>query len=144
MRPILPVFVLLIVVTAGACSSSGDDGIEVEDPWGRTSPKVVANGAFYMVLNGGETADRLVAADAEVCGTTELHQTIMNDGVMTMQQVEGGIDIPAGGQAILEPGGLHVMCINKASEFEVGDVIPVTLTFDKAEEQTVEAEIREG
>ncbi len=144
MRTILPVLVLLVVLATGACSSSGDDGIDVEDPWGRTSPKVVANGAFYMVLNGGETADRLLAADAEVCGTTELHQTIMNDGVMMMQQAEGGIEIPAGGQAVLEPGGYHVMCINKESEFKVGDVIPVTLTFENAESQTVDAEIREG
>lgn len=97
-----------------------------------------------MVLNGGETADRLVAADADVCGTTELHQTIMNDGVMMMQQAEGGIEIPAGGQAVLEPGGYHVMCINKGSEFKTGDVIPVTLTFEIAESQTVDAEIREG
>jgi copper(I)-binding protein len=144
MRSILLPLVLSVVFVAGACSSSGDGGIDVEDPWGRTSPKVVANGAFYMVLNGGETSDRLVAADADACGTTELHQTNMDDGVMTMQQVESGIEIPAGGQAILEPGGLHVMCINKTREFEVGDIIPVTLTFENAEEQTVDAEIREG
>jgi copper(I)-binding protein len=144
MRTILLALVLAVALVAGACSSSGDDGIEVEDPWGRTSPKVAANGAFYMVLNGGETADRLVGADADVCGTTELHQTIMNDGVMMMQQAEGGIEIPADGQAVLEPGGYHVMCINKESEFEVGDVIPLTLTFENAASQTVEAEIREG
>jgi len=144
MRSILLALVLLVAVTAGACSSSGDDGIDVEDPWGRTSPKVAANGAFYMVLNGSDTADRLVAADAEICGTTELHQTIMEDGVMMMRQAEGGIEIPAGGQALLEPAGYHVMCINKASEFKVGDVIPVTLTFENAAAQTVDAVIRDG
>ena len=63
---------------------------------------------------------------------------------MMMQQVEGGIEIPAGGEAVLEPGGYHVMCINKNVEFEVGDIIPMTLTFEIAEMQTVDAEIREG
>jgi copper(I)-binding protein len=144
MRSILLSLVLLVVVAAGACSSSGDDGINVEDPWGRTSPKVAVNGAFYMVLNGSETADRLVAADAEICGTAELHQTILEDGVMMMRQAEGGIEIPAGGQALLEPGGYHVMCVNKASELKVGDVIPVTLTFENAAAQTVDVVIREG
>jgi len=144
MRLTLLRFVLLIAVATAACTSSGDDEIQVEDPWGRTSPQVAANGAFYMVLNGSDTPDRLVAADAEICGTTELHQTIMNDGVMMMQEAEGGIEIPAGGQALLEPGGYHVMCINKASEFEVGDVIPVTLTFENADAQTVDAVIRES
>jgi copper(I)-binding protein len=36
------------------------------------------------------------------------------------------------------------MCINKADEFEVGDIIPLTLTFENAGSQTVDAEIREG
>jgi hypothetical protein len=85
-----------------------------------------------------------VSAYASVCGTTELHQTIVTDGVMRMQQAEGGIEIPAGGEAALAPGGYHVMCINKASEFKAGDVIPVTLTFENAAAQTVDAVIREG
>jgi hypothetical protein len=61
-----------------------------------------------------------------------------------MQQAEGGIEIPAGGEAVLAPGGYHVMCINKDIEFKVGDIIPVTLTFEIAEMQAVQAEIREG
>jgi copper(I)-binding protein len=143
MRRTLTLIVLVTTLAAGACSSTGD-GIVVEDPWGRTSPKVTANGAFYMILVGGEEADRLVAADTDACGTVELHQTIMNDGVMTMQPAEGGIEIPAEGEAVLEPGGYHVMCIDKTQEFEVGDVIPLTLTFDQADSQTVDVEIREG
>ena len=143
MRRTLTLVVLATALTAGACSTS-DAGVVVDDPWGRSSPMVATNGAFYLVLNGGAEADRLIAADADVCGITELHQTIMNDGVMTMQPAEGGIEIPADGQAVLEPGGYHVMCINKTEEFAVGDVIPLTLTFENADPQTVDAEIREG
>ena len=105
---------------------------------------VAANGVFYMTIEGSDVDDRLVSAYASVCGATELHQTIMTDGVMMMQQAEDGIEIPAGGEAVLEPGGYHVMCINKDGEFEVGDTIPVTLTFENSEMQTVNAEIREG
>lgn len=97
-----------------------------------------------MTLKGTDVADRLVSAYASVCGATELHQTIMEDGVMKMQQADDGIEIPAGGEAVLEPGGYHVMCIDKDVEFKVGDIIPVTLTFETAEMQTVDAEIREG
>lgn len=97
-----------------------------------------------MTLKGTDVADRLVSAYASACGATELHQTIMADGVMKMQQAEDGIEIPAGGEAVLEPGGYHVMCIDKDVEFKVGDIIPVTLTFETAEMQTVDAEIREG
>lgn len=135
---------MVLALMAGACSSSDGDGIVVEDPWGRSSPMAANNGVFYMTLKGADTADRLVSAYAFVCGTTELHQTIITDGVMKMQHAEGGIEISAGGEARLEPGGYHVMCIDKASEFKVGDIIPLTLTFENAESQTVDAVIREG
>ena len=138
------VAVLAFGLLSGACSSSGNDGIVVDDPWGRSSPMAANNGAFYMTIEGSDVDDRLVSAYASVCGTTELHQTIVTDGVMKMQQAEGGIEIPAGGEAVLAPGGYHVMCIDKDGEFKVGDVIPLTLTFEVAEMQTVEAEIREG
>jgi copper(I)-binding protein len=136
--------VLALSLLAGACGSTGSDEIVVNDPWGRSSPMVASNGAFYMTIEGSDVDDRLVAAYASVCGATELHQTIVTDGVMRMQQAEGGIEIPAGGEAVLAPGGYHVMCINKDIEFKVGDIIPVTLTFEVAEMQTVQAEVREG
>ena len=136
--------VLAFGLLTGACGTSGSDGIVVDDPWGRSSPMVANNGAFYMTIEGSDADDRLVSAYASVCGTTELHQTIVTDGVMSMQQAEGGIGIPAGGEAVLAPGGYHVMCIDKDIEFKVGDIIPLTLTFAVAEMQTVEAEIREG
>jgi len=135
--------VLALSLLAGACGSSGSDEIVVDDPWGRSSPMAAANGAFYMTIEGSNVDDRLVAAYASVCGATELHQTMVTDGVMRMRQAEGGIGIPAGGEALLEPGGYHVMCINKDVEFKVGDIIPVTLTFEIAEMQTVDAEIRD-
>jgi len=133
-----------LALLAAACSSSGDKGVVVQDPWGRTSPKVATAAAFYMTLEGGDTADRLVGGDADICGAVEIHQTIITDGVMHMQPAEGGIEIPAGGEAVLEPGGYHVMCINKTVELEAGDVVPLTLVFENAPSQTVEAEIRDN
>ena len=97
--------VLAFGLLTGACGTSGSDGIVVDDPWGRSSPMVANNGAFYMTIEGSDVDDRLVSAYASVCGTTELHQTIVTDGVMSMQQAEGGIEIPAGGEAVLAPGG---------------------------------------
>ena len=129
---------------AAACSTSGSDGIVVKDPWGRTSPKVATSAAFYMVMEGGDRTDRLVGAAADVCGAVEIHQTIITDGIMKMQQAEGGIEIPAGGEAVIEPGGYHVMCISKTVELKAGDVIPVTLVFENAPSQTVDAVIRDN
>lgn len=102
------------------------------------------NSAIYMELtNGGQEADRLVSAQADVAKTIELHETIMEGDLMKMQQVQGGIEVPAGGTVELKPGGLHVMLIGLTKDLNVGDKFPVTLQFDKAGAITVEAEVRQ-
>ena len=136
---------LLAVAAAllvSACSSSSD-GPAIDDPWGRTSPAAASNGAFYMTLNGGGSNDVLVSASSDACGVVELHATTMADGVMSMQHLPEGIPVPADSQVNLEPGGMHVMCMNKQVEFEVGDTVELDLVFESADPMTVTAEIRD-
>lgn len=103
-----------------------------------------ANSAVYMVLtNGGTAADRLVAAQADVSNAVEIHETKMEGDVMRMQPVEGGIEIPAGGQVELKPGGYHVMLIGLTRDLNVGDKFPVTLEFASGAQLQVEAEVRQ-
>jgi copper(I)-binding protein len=135
----LAVAVALIV---SACSSSSD-GPAVDDPWGRTSPVVASNGAFYMTLSGGASDDILVSAASDACGMVQLHATTMSDGVMTMEHLPDGIEIPADSKVSLEPGGMHVMCMNKQVELNVGDTIELDLVFETADPMTVEVEIRD-
>jgi copper(I)-binding protein len=75
----------------------------------------------------------------------ELHESYdMGDGVMGMRPVEGGfIEIPAGGQAELKMGGLHIMCIDKLDDFTEGAVLSLTLEFEKSGEMAVDVEIRQ-
>lgn len=103
-----------------------------------------ANSAIYMLLaNGSAAADRLVAAQADVSNAVEIHETRMEGDVMRMQQVEGGIEVPAGGQAELKPGGYHVMLIGLTRDLNVGDKFPVTLEFASGATLQVEAEVRQ-
>ena len=136
--PIVPACGLL----AAACGGS-DGGIEVKDSWGRTSPQAAGNDAFYLTLDNDGEADTLVAATTDACGTVELHTTVMEDGVMKMQMVEGGIAITSNGSVSLEPGGLHVMCIDRQVDFVAGAKLNLTLDYETAESETVEIEIRD-
>ena len=54
------------------------------------------------------------------------------DGVMTMRELKGGIEIPAHGSVTLAPGGLHLMFIGLKAPLVAGEKLPVTLTFEKA------------
>lgn len=137
------VTLLLLFVAAGCAGGK----VEVSDVWGRTAPMEAENAAFYLtIVNNTREDDQLLSAAADVCGTAELHETIIDENdVMMMQPVtDGSIDVPAGQTVELKVGGLHVMCIGKTREFSVGEQIPLTLTFAKAGEMQVTAEIREA
>jgi len=133
---------VVIVLLVAACSS-GTDTVSVEDAWGRTAPSSAFNAAFYMTITGGEIDDVLVSADADVCGAVELHETVMNDGVMQMQHLPAGIPIDAGAVVSFEPGGMHIMCLDKNADLVSGESISVTLVFETASFQVVEFEIRD-
>ena len=137
--------VILGLLIIGCSSSSGPE-ITIENAWGRPSPKVATAGAFYMLIkNNGSEGDKLVAGSSTACGVVELHESYKTEeGAMGMRPVEGGaIEVPAGGQAELKMGGLHIMCIDKLEDFVVGAVLPLTLTFDTTGDMTIDIEIRE-
>lgn len=75
--------------------------------------------------------------------TTAMGGDTMDDGSMTMKPVDS-IELPAGEAVKLEPGGYHIMLLDLVAPLEVGQSIEVTLTFEKAGEKTVTAEVREG
>ena len=139
-------FIILLLVGIVGCATISSGELEVQGAWGRTSPKVAQNGAFYMkIVNNTPEDEQLLSATAAACEVVELHE-MYNKGndVMGMREAPGGkIDIPAGETVELKVGGLHVMCIGKLADFEVGDSYPVTLQFANAGEMEITIEIRE-
>ncbi len=139
---------MLFLLAATACNTSGEEEIiKVTDPWGRTSPMVAENGAFYMMLtNDGDSDDTLLTVASDACNVAELHEMYnKGDGVMGMRPVEeGNIPVPAGDNVELKPGGLHVMCMGKQIDFAVDTEISITLTFENAGEMEITAVIRDN
>jgi copper(I)-binding protein len=103
-----------------------------------TLPDARVGAGYFTISNAGGEADRLIAASSEVSPTVELHNMIVDNGMMKMSQVEGGIEVPAGGSVSLAPGGLHVMFIGPNQPFNEGECVEVTLSFEKAGEVPVQ------
>ena len=116
--------------------------LTITAPWARASAAMARAGAAFMAIANAGAEDRLIAAAADVSERIELHTHIMEDGVMRMREVEGGIVIGAEGDTMLEPGGLHVMFLGLEGPFQEGTSFPLTLTFEQAGEVTVEVEVR--
>ena len=60
-----------------------------------------------------------------------------------MVEREAGYAIPAGESWRLEPGGAHIMLFGLDRTPQVGEAVPLVLTFERAGEMTIEAVVRE-
>ncbi|WP_018239797.1 DUF1775 domain-containing protein [Ensifer sp. BR816] len=95
-------------------------------------PGAKVGGGGFVVKNAGSSDDRLIAVESPAAGRVELHEMAMENDVMKMRKVDGGIVIPAGKTVELKNGGLHLMFMEVGKPFSEGDTVPVTLTFEKA------------
>ncbi len=137
------VVVTALMVVAAAC---GDDagGVSVDGQWARTSPNMATNGAAYMQLTAAD-ADALVGAsvDSSIAAMAQVHEVVMDaDGAMMMQQTPS-ITLPAGEEVSLEPGGFHIMMMDLAEPFVLGQKFEITLQFEGVGAVVVEVEVME-
>lgn len=102
------------------------------------------------VMAEGDMTSTTMAGKGDMTSTTmagegDMSSTTMaaDSGSMTMRPVDA-IELPAGTMVELKPGGFHIMLIDLAAPLKVGDKVELTLTFEKAGDRTVTAEVREG
>ncbi|MBH63112.1 MAG: hypothetical protein CL569_11840 [Alphaproteobacteria bacterium] len=119
--------------------------ITISHPWARASLSAkVKNGVSYMTLrNSGTESDRLIGVSTFVADRAELHAHEMKNNVMKMKHIEA-IEIPAGGEVELKPGGLHVMLFGLRTPLQKSRTFPMTLEFESAGEVDLEVVIEAG
>ena len=122
--------------------AAADATLSVHAPFVRLAPPgATTTGVFMQIRNAGKSDRALVKADCRCAKTVELHTHINDNGVMKMRAIPA-IDIRAGTQTDLKPGSFHVMLIDMSRELKEGDTIALTLTFDDASQQTIDAPVR--
>lgn len=97
-----------------------------------TLPNAPVSGGYLAIRNLGAEADRLVGGSASFAGKVEVHEMMMDGDVMKMREIAGGLEIPAGGEIVLKPGGLHLMFMKLSERLAEGEMRTVTLEFEKA------------
>jgi hypothetical protein len=108
-------------------------GVTIDHPIVTPTIGVVRVNAGYMtIINRGQTADRLLAAESPSARAIEIHTHERVDGVMRMRQVSGGVPVPAGGRVAFAPGGLHLMIYDPVKPVTDGDFFEIFLTFERA------------
>ena len=129
-----------LLFSAGVLAAAADN-VSVQDAYVRLAPpNAPATGAFMVIKNNGDKDVKVLKADNPVSKVTELHTHLNEGGVMKMRPVPS-IEVKAKGQAVLQPGGLHVMMIDLKTPMKEGDVVPITLTFDDGSSKQVDAKV---
>ena len=130
---------LALTAHAGGITRAGT--LEIDTPWARASAGTSRPTAAYLTIrNSGDRPERLIGVAAPAAGHTEVHAMVHEGGVMKMRPA-GPVEIPAGGEVELAPGGLHIMLMHLNAPLEEGGTLPLTLIFESAGEVTVEAPI---
>ena len=129
-----------LMFSAGVLAGAADN-VSVQDPYVRLAPpNAPATGAFMVIKNNGDKDVKVLKADNPVSKVTELHTHLNEGGVMKMRPVPS-IEVKAKGEAVLKPGGLHVMMIDLKAPMKEGDVVPITLSFDDGSTKQVDAKV---
>jgi len=116
--------------------------IIVEDAFVRAPARPGGAGAAYMTVRTLGEADRLIGAASDVAARVELHTHLLDDGgVARMRRVEA-IAVEPDADAVLAPGGLHVMLMGVTRPLADGDVVALTLIFETTGEVAVSAPVR--
>jgi len=169
MRLIRIIAVGIVCMILSACAGSRPAGpssaIQIGDPWVKAFGGMVMSGpgiptpeptkpsdmahmapldtALYMTIrNTGSQPDHLLQVKSDVAARIELHTVEKQGNDMVMRQVPS-IEVPAGGEVQLMPGSFHVMLFGLTRDLKTGDMVDLTLQFEKAGAVTIKAQVRQ-
>ncbi len=107
--------------------------IHITQPWARATPKGASSGAAYLTItNNGKAPDRVSCVSSDLSDHCQIHTMNMENGVMKMRPVEGGLELKPGETITLKPGGLHVMLVNLKQPLAPGKMVEAIFQFEKA------------
>lgn len=134
---------ILTTPAVAACEQHHDGhyasgAIEVQNAWSRPTPPGTPMGVGYLTIaNHGSDDVLLVAAESPRAGHVSIHETSMHEGMMRMQPLAKGLEIPAGSTVELKPGSYHLMLEQLKKPLMEGETIPVLLDFKEVDDITV-------
>ena len=129
----MAVALAMIVLSTVNLTAADSDRFTFSDVQLRASTAGMPSSAAYLkIINNGVLDDRLIAAKAAIAQRVEIHSMEMDNGVMRMRAVDGGLAIAAGGSVTLAPGGLHIMLMGLTTDLAPDTKHEIILVFEKA------------
>jgi copper(I)-binding protein len=137
-------FVLLFVLAIQSCEQPRElpAGVSVGNAWLREMPFGTTVAAGYVEISNDGEEDRLVSADAHIAERVELHTSYTVGNTVQTRPIANGIRLPTAGSVRLSPGEEHIMLFGLERPLRRGEVVSITLTFERAGTIAVPFKIR--
>ena len=115
--------------------AAASDALSFSDLQLRATVAGMPSSAVYLKIhNDGAADDHLIAAKMAIAKSVEIHSMEMDNEVMRMRPVDGGLAIADGDSVTLAPGGLHIMLMGLTTDLAPGTQHEIILVFQKAGE----------
>jgi len=125
------IFAFLITNSLGNEYKLGN--LKINHPYIMETPKGAVTAAGYMeIVNKGDQTDYLSIIKVNFAKTAEIHETKMENDMIKMQKVEGGLEISAHGSVKLKHGTYHIMFMKLSKPMIKGETHEGILYFEKA------------
>ena len=150
-RPILAALPLLLSLHAVAAPPPGGGGgtasaacVTVADGWIRMppAPRPMLAG-FGRIANACKDAQAVVAVRSPRFGEVSLHETRVVDGVSRMREIER-LPLAPGAEAVLQPGGLHLMLMQPDRALAEGEQVPLVMVLADGREAPARLTVRKA
>lgn len=141
-RIALPLLLLVVATPAFASDTSDACVPVVHDGWIRKPPANLPVMAGYARLqNPCDAPATIVAAASDAFADISIHETLVEDGVSRMRATPA-LELPAGADVGMTPGGLHLMLMNPVAPLQVGDTVTLEFTLGDGRKLQGEFELR--
>lgn len=107
---------------------------KLENTWIRLMPPNATMTAAYAQITSDKT-DRLLSVKTDIAAKAEIHETTMENGMMSMRPIES-VELVATEMVELKPQGKHIMLIDLTRALTEGEEVPVVLEFAEGGSET--------
>lgn len=130
--------------TASTVEDSGSSArMHIHDSWVKATDSDMT-AVFGELHNESDHDVTVESVSVSIPAMVQQHETVIqSDGSSTMQELAGGIVIPAGQSVSLAPGGTHIMLMDLTAPILPGDEITVDLALSDGSTFTFTAVAKE-
>ncbi len=131
-------------VESNAYQQTKSAALEVKNAWIRPAPpSAVSMAGYFQLTNTSQDTVSIDSVDSPLFDTTMIHETVIEDGIASMQHMDN-LSIEPQQTVTLAPMGIHLMLMRPEQTPSVGTKVPVALTLNNGEVINLNIEVRDA